>query len=161
MGLGRKNLKRESHGAGGFSLQENQSIMQVVSLRGSNIIEVMDAEGVKSLALFPAQVPEKLVDKASFVVVDGSGRKQALDSGSKVACLVSQVLFHEQVRVLRRSQSEAFRGTAEEDSSSRQQPPAGPDSDEEEDDDQLPPLEANLNHSRPTDLCSDSDSDLG
>lgn len=58
-----------------------------------------------------------------------------------------------------RCRPEAFRGAAEEDSSSRQQPPAGADSDEEEDDDQLPPLEANLNRSRPVDLCSESDSD--
>jgi len=39
----------------------------------------------------------------SFVVVDESGREQALESGSKVACIVSQVLFHEQVRRLQKS----------------------------------------------------------
>lgn len=39
----------------------------------------------------------------SFVVVDASGRDQALESGSKIACVVSRVLFHEQVRALQKS----------------------------------------------------------
>ncbi|KAL5991338.1 hypothetical protein ACLOJK_012245 [Asimina triloba] len=32
----------------------------------------------------------------SFVVVDESGKDKALESGSKVACIVSQVLYYEQ-----------------------------------------------------------------
>ena len=39
----------------------------------------------------------------SFVVVDESGKEKALESGSKVACIVSQVLFYEQVRALQKS----------------------------------------------------------
>jgi probable RNA-binding protein EIF1AD len=39
----------------------------------------------------------------SFVVVDISGKEKALESGSKVACIVSQVLFYEQVRSLQKS----------------------------------------------------------
>lgn len=39
----------------------------------------------------------------SFVVVDDAGKDKALESGSKVACLVSQVLFYEQVRALQKS----------------------------------------------------------
>lgn len=38
----------------------------------------------------------------SFVVVDESGREEAIESGRKVACIVSQVLFHEQVRALQK-----------------------------------------------------------
>ncbi|KAF5186859.1 Translation initiation factor 1A (eIF-1A) [Thalictrum thalictroides] len=41
---GRKNLKRVVEEET-FTLQEGQCIMQVVSLRGSNLIEVMDAGG--------------------------------------------------------------------------------------------------------------------
>lgn len=37
---GRKNLKRAA-GEDNFTLQQGQSIMQVVSLRGSNLIEVL------------------------------------------------------------------------------------------------------------------------
>lgn len=40
MGGGRKNLKREVEDDG-LTLQLGQSIMQVVSLRGSNLIEVI------------------------------------------------------------------------------------------------------------------------
>lgn len=36
-------------------------------------------------------------------MVDESGREEALESGSKVACIVSQVLFHEQVRMFQKS----------------------------------------------------------
>lgn len=36
-------------------------------------------------------------------MVDDSGREKALESGSKIACVVSQVLFHEQVRALEKS----------------------------------------------------------
>lgn len=37
------------------------------------------------------------------MVVDDSGREEAVESGRKVACVVLQVLFHEQVRVLQKS----------------------------------------------------------
>jgi probable RNA-binding protein EIF1AD len=39
----------------------------------------------------------------NFVVVDASGRDEALESGSKIGCVVSRVLFHEQVRALEKS----------------------------------------------------------
>ncbi|KAF6138920.1 hypothetical protein GIB67_025649 [Kingdonia uniflora] len=97
---GRKNLKRTSK-EDALNLEEGQSIMQVVSLRGSNLIEVMDAGSEKSLALFPAKFQKSMwIKRGSFVVVDGSGRDKVLESGNKVASIVSQVLFHEQVRVL-------------------------------------------------------------
>lgn len=39
----------------------------------------------------------------NFVVVDESGKKEALESGSKVGCIVVQVLVYEQVRALQKS----------------------------------------------------------
>ncbi|KAF9618125.1 hypothetical protein IFM89_000241, partial [Coptis chinensis] len=39
----------------------------------------------------------------SFVVIDEKGRDMALEFGSKVTCMVSKVLFHEQLRVLQKS----------------------------------------------------------
>ncbi|MQL73016.1 hypothetical protein Taro_005371 [Colocasia esculenta] len=162
MKAGRKNLKRASHGEEGFALQDGQSVLQVISLRGSNIIEVVDAKGVRSLALFPAKFQKSLwIKRGSFVVVDENGRKEALDSGNKVACIVLQVLFHEQVRALRKP--ETFRTTVVDDSCSyenRPEPQCSPknmsDSDGE---DGLAPLEANLNRSRPFQLYSDSGTD--
>ncbi|KAG2555284.1 hypothetical protein PVAP13_9KG561700 [Panicum virgatum] len=104
MKAGRKNLRRACDEGAAVTLAEGESIMQVLTLRGSNVIEVMDGEGVKSLALFPAKFQKSFwIKSGSFVVVDASGRDQALESGSKIACVVSQVLFHEQVRALDKS----------------------------------------------------------
>uniref|UniRef100_A0A2P2M0M9 Putative RNA-binding protein EIF1AD n=1 Tax=Rhizophora mucronata TaxID=61149 RepID=A0A2P2M0M9_RHIMU len=100
---GRKNLKKAARDRS-FTLEDGQSIMQVLSLRGSNLIEVMDGKGEKSLALFPAKFQKSMwIKRGSFVVVDESGKEKALESGSKVACIVSQVLFHEQVCALQNS----------------------------------------------------------
>lgn len=168
MGGGRKNLKRAAEEVN-FSLQPGQTIMQVVSLRGSNLIEVMDAKSEKSLALFPAKFQKSMwIKRGSFVVVDGTGREQALESGSKVACIVSQVLFHEQIRRLQKSAEwpEAFKSQAN-DNKDLPEPSTEQDVEEEEegsnDDDGLPPLEANTNRMRPFGLharsASESDSD--
>ncbi|KAD5961402.1 hypothetical protein E3N88_12875 [Mikania micrantha] len=100
---GRKNLKRAVNDET-VILQPGQSIMQVVSLRGSNLIEVLDAKGEKALAIFPAKFQNSMwIKRGSFVVVDDGGREEAIESGRKVACVVLQVIFHEQVRVLQKS----------------------------------------------------------
>ncbi|KAI3993034.1 hypothetical protein MKX01_009777, partial [Papaver californicum] len=89
---GRKNLKRAAEEQG-LTLQEGQRVMQVVSLRGSNSIEVLDADGKKLLALFPAKFQKSMWIK----------QEEAIESGSKVACIVTQVLFYKQVRLLQKS----------------------------------------------------------
>lgn len=155
-----------------LSLEDGQSIMQVVSLRGSNLIEVMDARGGKSLALFPAKFQKSMwIKRGSFVVVDESGKEKALESGSKVACIVSQVLFYEHVRVLQRSPEwpEIFKSTALDDSSGSLNRTNGQLEENElesSDDDGLPPLEANMNRIKPpeweqsdTEFNSGSDTD--
>ncbi|KAM0832220.1 hypothetical protein ACQ4PT_065055 [Festuca glaucescens] len=104
MKAGRKNLQRACQDGSAVTLAEGDSIMQVVTLRGSNLIEVTDGKGVKSLALFPAKFQKSFwIKNGSFVVVDASGREEALESGSKIGCVVSQVLFHDQVRALEKS----------------------------------------------------------
>ncbi|KAL6659953.1 hypothetical protein ACP70R_002075 [Stipagrostis hirtigluma subsp. patula] len=163
MKAGRKNLRRACDEGAAVTLAEGESIMQVLALRGSNVIEVMDGEGVKSLALFPAKFQKSFwIKKGNFVVVDASGRDQALESGSKIACVVSQVLFHDQVRILEKSNEwpAIFKSTPIECSEASTQGPSAqidgePNSDE---DDDLPPLEANTNRNRPYELYSDSDS---
>lgn len=163
MKSGRKNLKKAS-AEDGISLQEGQSIMQVVSLRGSNVIEVMDAKGVKSLALFPAKFQRSFwIKTGNFVIVDEGGRDKALESGDKIVCMVSQVLFHAQIRSLERSPDwpASFKNVRPGEPKISQLLPESYhgkvlNSDSEDD---LPPLEANLNRQRPVDLYSDSDSD--
>ncbi|KAJ4777515.1 hypothetical protein LUZ62_061772 [Rhynchospora pubera] len=173
MKSGRKNLKRASE-QNSLSLKEGESIMQVLSLRGSNLIEVLDAKGIKSLALFPAKF-----QKSFWIKIDASGRDQALESGSKVACVVSQVLFRDQVRSLEKSPEwpAVFKyssmekvtnlSCSESDLTSSLRQPQSEGCEEasgsDEEDDDLPPLEANNNRNRPFDLYSDnsdSDSDL-
>ncbi|KAG9444691.1 hypothetical protein H6P81_016031 [Aristolochia fimbriata] len=166
---GRKNLKRAVK-EDDLALQEGQTIMQVVSLRGSNLIEVMDAKGVKSLALFPAKFQKSLwIKSGNFVVVDENGREKALQSGSKVACMVSQVLFYEQVRELQKSTEwpKVFRTSVSGDLSidSKSCAPKLEESHLSDGEDGLPPLEINTNRIRPIELesfsgsGSDSDSD--
>ncbi|KDP21631.1 hypothetical protein JCGZ_03302 [Jatropha curcas] len=163
---GRKNLKRaaEEHN---LTLEDGKSIAQVVSLRGSNVIEVMDARGEKSLALFPAKFQKSMwIKRGSFVVVDESGKQKALESGSKVACIVSQVLFYEQVRALRKSLEwpEIFKSTTSDDSNGSLHKSTSQQEDDEfdsSDDDGLPPLEANMNRIKPPEFQSDAESKSG
>ncbi|KAK0591493.1 hypothetical protein LWI29_002785 [Acer saccharum] len=170
---GRKNLKRAAEEQS-LTVQDGQSVMQVVSLRGSNLIEVMDAQGEKSLALFPAKFQKSMwIKRGSFVVVDESGKEKALKDGSKVACIVTKVLFYEQVRSLQKSSEwpEIFKSTNANDSnetldSQTSQPEENNESDladddddeEDEDDDGLPPLEANTNRINPFEWHSEPDS---
>ncbi|XP_023730326.1 uncharacterized protein LOC111878039 [Lactuca sativa] len=154
---GRKNLKRAVNDET-LTLQPGQSIMQVVSLRGSNLIEIIDAKGDKALAIFPAKFQKSMwIKRGSFVVVDDSGREEAVESGRKVACVVIQVLFHEQVRALQKSPEwpEIFKSAIVEKNPSTTQENEEVESSE---DDGLPPLEANTNR-RPVELGSDTESD--
>lgn len=163
---GRKNLKRAVNDEV-LTLQEGQSIMQVVSLRGNNQIEVIDSKGETTLAIFPAKFQKSMwIKRGSFVVVDDSGRVEAVESGSKVACVVLQVLFHDQVRVLQKSPEwpEIFKSAVVDPSSNgnSQMPPSTTVENEESDsseDDGLPPLEANTNRRIHTVLQSDTESD--
>ncbi|KAF3433254.1 hypothetical protein FNV43_RR24356 [Rhamnella rubrinervis] len=163
---GRKNLKRAVKEES-LNLEDGHSIMQVLSLRGSNLIEVMDAQGKKSLALFPAKFQKSMwIKKGSFVVVDGTGKEKALESGSKVACIVSKVLFYEQVRALQKSAEwpEIFKSTVVDDSNGSLQSQTSKQEENEldsSDDDGLPPLEANTNRMRPFELQPDTESDSG
>ncbi|KAL8160834.1 hypothetical protein V2J09_012323 [Rumex salicifolius] len=162
MGAGRKNLKREVEEES-IAFDEGQTVMQVVSLRGSNIIEVMDIKGEKLLAYFPAKFQKSMwVKNGSFVVIDESGREEAQKSGSKVACIVSRVLFFEQVRQLQKSEQwpEAFKsGESSSKSVDELAPLQDADDDNSSDDDGLPPLESNTNRTMPFELYASSESD--
>ncbi|CAA3005356.1 probable RNA-binding protein EIF1AD isoform X2 [Olea europaea var. sylvestris] len=160
---GRKNLKRAVEEEM-VTLQQGQSIMQVVDLRGSNLTEVMDAKGQKLLAIFPAKFQKSMwIKRGNFVVADEGGREEAAESGRKVGCIITRVLYHEQVRLLQKCPNwpETFKST----------PPANlkpyshshtserDDSESSTDDDGLPPLEANTNRLNPLQMQLDTDSE--
>ncbi|KAM7252668.1 hypothetical protein ACFE04_008177 [Oxalis oulophora] len=162
---GRKNLKRAIEEQS-LSLEDGQTIMKVVSLRGSNLIEVIDGQNDKLLAFFPAKFQKSMwMKRGSFVVVDESGKEKAMESGSKVTCVVTRVLFFEQVRELQKSPKwpEVFKSAPleeESDESNNQQHTSTKNEDDESDDsdgDGLPPLEANTNRIRPYESASDSE----
>ncbi|KAF8780248.1 hypothetical protein HU200_001918 [Digitaria exilis] len=196
MKAGRKNLWRACDEGAAVTLAEGESIMQVLTLRGSNVIEVgaMLPWGGSSGSVNRVQTARAascsltgVLLLGSFVVVDARGRDQALESGSKIACVVSQVLFHEQVRALHKSvllsallnvaslafsnwssdqfilsyiRPSLFKSTPSEGSEAGTQAQTAQideEPDSDEDDD-LPPLEENTNRNRPFELYSDSDS---
>ncbi|CAN0877185.1 Probable RNA-binding protein EIF1AD [Linum grandiflorum] len=166
---GRKNLKRAAGDEHTLKLEDGQCMMQVLSLRGSNLIEVMGTNGEKSLALFPAKFQKSMwIKNGSFVIVDESGKEKAIESGSKVTCIVSQVLFYEQVRKLQKSPEwpEIFKSTTLEDTNRSSLPKAvSQEADEhnssEDEYDDLPPLVANKNRIQPPSSEVDSESDTG
>lgn len=161
---GRKNLKRAINNKT-TALQQGQMIMQVVDLRGSNQIEVMDAKGEKFLAIFPAKFQKSMwIKRGNFVVVDESAKEEAIESGMKVGCTVTQVLFYDQVREYQKSPNwpDVFKSAAIESSSQNLERHASQtcgDDEEDEEDDGLPPLEANTNRLKPFQLESDTEQD--
>ncbi|KAL8539397.1 hypothetical protein ACS0TY_001137 [Phlomoides rotata] len=166
MKRGRKNLKRAVEEEMS-TLQQGQSIMQVSDLRGSNLIEVMDAKGKDLIAIFPAKFQKSMwIKRGNFVVVDESGREEAVESGRKVAGIVTQVLYHDQLRVLQKSSEwpDVFKSSSIENSKQGLNSCASHNDDEcSSDDGGLPPLEANTNRINPLlsqlDIESESDSD--
>lgn len=127
-------------------------------------VKVMDAKGEKLLAIFPAKFQKSMwIKRGNFVVIDESGRDEAIESGRKVAGVVKQVLYHGQVRVLQKSSEwpEIFRSLSHENS---KQVLSSCDNDEcSSDEEGLPPLEENMNRINPlmswSDVASESDSD--
>ncbi|XP_060213023.1 uncharacterized protein LOC132640448 isoform X2 [Lycium barbarum] len=116
-------------------------------------------------AIFPAKFQKIMwIKRGNFVVVDESGREEAVESGRKVGCVVTKVLYYDQVRVLQKSPEwpEIFKSTAVE--SSKPELVSHSDQIEEnedssDDDDGLPPLEANTNRLNPFQLESETESD--
>uniref|UniRef100_A0A7N0VKB7 S1-like domain-containing protein n=1 Tax=Kalanchoe fedtschenkoi TaxID=63787 RepID=A0A7N0VKB7_KALFE len=136
------------------TVPDGEGIMRVVSLRGSNLVEVMDAAGEKSLALIPAKFQKNMwIKRGNFVLVDETGREQALESHAWPRIFRSTPI--------KTSTANAAMATIE----SEQKESCGVgDNDGEDSDNGLPPLEANMNRVgmpdwRP-DTESDSDSEL-
>ncbi|KAJ7520699.1 hypothetical protein O6H91_19G018100 [Diphasiastrum complanatum] len=100
---GRKNLKKAAL-EGCWQLEEGQLVMKVVDLRGSNLIEVEDSTGQTTLCLLPAKFHKSLwIKKGNYVLVDEGDRQKAVESKSKVTGTISQVLFEDHVRILKKS----------------------------------------------------------
>ncbi|KAI5062969.1 hypothetical protein GOP47_0021516 [Adiantum capillus-veneris] len=155
-GGGRKKLKQGALN-GGSELQPGQTIRRVISLRGSNIIEVEDEGNATTLCLLPAKFNKILwIRKGSFVVVEEGDRERALESGNKVTGIICQVLFEEQIRSLKKSltwptcfeDSKTRPHSQREGNNSKDNVEKASNNDEsccDVDNDNLPPLESNQN----------------
>ncbi|CAM6102503.1 unnamed protein product [Calypogeia fissa] len=98
---GRRNLKHNSLN-GCPEPQPGESLMRVVSLRGSNLIEVENSHGVKTLCMLPAKFRKSLwIKTGNYVLVEEGDREKAADAGNKVTGTIVQVLYEEHVRALR------------------------------------------------------------
>ncbi|CAM6101227.1 unnamed protein product [Calypogeia fissa] len=171
---GRRNLKHDSLN-GCPEPQPGESLMRVVSLRGSNLIEVEDSHGVKTLCMLPAKFRKSLwIKTGNYVLVEEGDREKAADAGNKVTGTIVQVLYEEHVRALRTTSfwPPSFVDTSEKARMANEilpeekvlsTPVEENGEDSEDEDDGLPPLEANRNRQQPTnhfhESGSDSDSD--
>ncbi|KAL3702129.1 hypothetical protein R1sor_020151 [Riccia sorocarpa] len=176
---GRKGLKQGSL-EGCPEPQPGQILMRVVALRGSNLIEVEDDDGQKTLCMLPARFHKSMwIKRGNFVIVDEGDREKVREAGSKVTGTVAQVLYDEHMRELRKTSfwspsfdvpEKATKAPAEEDCSKPKQisnavsdsKNGGREEDEQEDDDDddgLPPLEPNPNRSHAMSLVEESETE--
>jgi probable RNA-binding protein EIF1AD len=102
---GRKNLKREAL-EGIPELEQGEELMRVIGLRGSNLIEVENSNGDKTLCLLPAKFQKTIwIKMGSYVFVNEGNRDKAVEDGSKVTGTISRVLFEEQTRAMQKLSS--------------------------------------------------------
>ncbi|BBM98025.1 probable RNA-binding protein EIF1AD [Marchantia polymorpha subsp. ruderalis] len=172
MSRGRRNLKQGSL-EGCPEPLPGQILMRVVAMRGSNVIEVEDADAQKTLCMLPAKFHKSMwIKRGNFVLVDEGDREKAREAGNKVTGTVAQVLYDEHLRELRKTSfwSPAFDATAKPSDSGADQTSTqfkqeannkidGDSESDEEEDDGLPPLEANMNRRHAMSLVENSESD--
>ncbi|XP_024527262.1 probable RNA-binding protein EIF1AD [Selaginella moellendorffii] len=147
------------------------SIMRVVALRGSNLVEVEDEKLERTLCLLPAKFSKSLwIKRGNYVLVEEADRQKLLDANAKVTGIISQVLYRDHVKELQKTgcwpkgfQLTEPKGCSQPASTNKDlqvEPASGNSSDEEDD---LPALEQNTNRSRGGTLylsSSESDEDL-
>ncbi|KAL2649585.1 hypothetical protein R1flu_017713 [Riccia fluitans] len=150
---GRKGLKQGSL-VGCPEPQPGQTLMRVVALRGSNLIEVEDSDAQKTLCMLPARFHKSMwIKRGNFVIVDEGDREKVREAGSKVTGTVAQVLYDEHIKELRKTSfwapsfdvTEKATKVPVEEIGSKPKLTANVEEEEEDDDDGLPPLEANPN----------------
>mmetsp|Transcript_26616 Transcript_26616/g.36747 ORF Transcript_26616/g.36747 Transcript_26616/m.36747 type:complete len:144 (-) Transcript_26616:22-453(-) len=139
----RKHVTTAALAADCAGLEEHETILRVVSLRGSNIIEVEFPDGSTTLCRMPQKFNKMLwVKRGSFLVAEIG------EADGKVNGEVTRVLYADQIKQLKKQAGvwpPEFNADV-------------PPEEEEVDDDEYPPLEQNTNHRRTT-YEEDSDSD--
>ncbi|KAF4322450.1 hypothetical protein BBO99_00002477 [Phytophthora kernoviae] len=85
--------------------KENELIVRVVALRGSNLFEVVDAAGAKSVTMLPTKFRKLIwVKRGDFLIVsEGEGGETTTAKGTKgaVTSIVEHILYKEQIKNLK------------------------------------------------------------
>ncbi|KAG1688049.1 hypothetical protein DVH05_007567 [Phytophthora capsici] len=86
--------------------KENELIVRVTALRGSNLFEVVDANGAKSVTMLPTKFRKLIwVKRGDFLIVgEGDGGEATTATGKKgaVTSIVEHILYKEQIKNLKR-----------------------------------------------------------
>ncbi|KAG7389759.1 putative RNA-binding protein eif1ad [Phytophthora pseudosyringae] len=94
--------------------KENELIVRVTALRGSNLFEVVDAHGAKAVTMLPTKFRKLIwVKRGDFLIVsEGDGGEATTATGKKgaVTSIVEHILYKEQIKNLKRKElwPEAF-----------------------------------------------------
>jgi translation initiation factor IF-1 len=84
--------------------KENEQIVRVVALRGSNLFEVANAEGDKSVTMLPTKFRKLIwVKRGDFLIVAEGDGEATVATGKKgaVTSIVEHILYKDQIRNLK------------------------------------------------------------
>ncbi|KAG7400570.1 putative RNA-binding protein eif1ad [Phytophthora boehmeriae] len=85
--------------------KENELIVRVIALRGSNLFEIVDAAGAKSVTMLPTKFRKLIwVKRGDFLIVsEGDGGETTTAKGTKgaVTSIVEHILYKEQIKNLK------------------------------------------------------------
>ncbi|KAE9361811.1 hypothetical protein PF008_g678 [Phytophthora fragariae] len=109
-GAGRKSAYRKGVTSrvlyGDPEPKENELIVRVTALRGSNLFEVVDAEGTKAVTMLPTKFRKLIwVKRGDFLIVgEGDGGEATTAKGKKgaVTSIVEHILYKDQIKNLKR-----------------------------------------------------------
>ncbi|KAE9048951.1 hypothetical protein PR003_g111 [Phytophthora rubi] len=111
-GAGRKSAYRKGVTSrvlyGDPEPKENELIVRVTALRGSNLFEVVDAEGTKAVTMLPTKFRKLIwVKRGDFLIVgEGDGGEATTAKGKKgaVTSIVEHILYKDQIKNLKRKE---------------------------------------------------------
>ncbi|RLN27291.1 hypothetical protein BBJ28_00016896 [Nothophytophthora sp. Chile5] len=86
----------------------NEQIVRVVALRGSNLFEVVDATGAKTVTMLPTKFRKLIwVKRGDFLIVaEGDGGEATTAKGTKgaVTSIVEHILYKDQIKNLKQKE---------------------------------------------------------
>ncbi|CEG50287.1 eukaryotic translation initiation factor 1a [Plasmopara halstedii] len=85
--------------------KDNESIVRVIALRGTNLFEVVDVSGTKSVTMLPTKFRKLIwVKRGDYLIVgEGDGGETTTATGKKgaVTSIVEHILYKDQIEHLK------------------------------------------------------------